>query len=131
MIALTALVCAALFAGSALYISLSEHPARMRLDDLAAIVQALLALVGGVLGIAAWYRWQSNWFLLAGGVLLFTNIPFTVQATWRINGKLEALVLDRRSTEARALLPEWEKLHHVRTVLGLLATALIAYGLKP
>ena len=38
MLAIAALVCAALFAGAALYISFAEHPARMRLDDRAALL---------------------------------------------------------------------------------------------
>jgi hypothetical protein len=143
MIALTALVCAALFAGAAFYVSFAEHPARMRLDDRGAltewqlsyargaIMQALLALAGGALGIASWYRWQSNWFWLAGGLVLLANIPFTLLVIWGINGKLKAMALDQPAANTRALLTRWGQLHHVRTALGLLATLLLWYGLKP
>jgi len=143
MLALAALVCAALFAGAALYISFAEHPARMKLDDRAAltqwkpsydraaILQASLAILGGVLGAAAWYRWQGNWFWLAGGIVLFLNVPYTLLVVWSTNGKLKATELDQAGPETRALLVKWGNLHFVRTVLGLLAAALIARGLLP
>lgn len=143
MLALAALVCAALFAGAALYISFAEHPARMKLDDRAAltqwkpsydraaILQASLAILGGVLGAAAWYRWQGNWFWLAGGIVLFLNVPYTLLVVWGTNGKLKATEPDQAGPETRALLVKWGNLHFVRTVLGLLAAALIACGLLP
>lgn len=143
MLALAALVCAALFAGGALYISFAEHPARMKLDDRAAltqwkpsydraaILQASLAILGGVLGAAAWYRWQGNWFWLAGGIVLFLNVPYTLLVVWGTNGKLKATEPDQAGPETRALLVKWGNLHFVRTVLGLLAAALIACGLLP
>lgn len=143
MLALAALVCAALFAGAALYISFAEHPARMKLDDRAAlaqwqpsydraaILQASLAILGGVLAAAAWYRWQSNWFWLAGGIALLLNVPYTLLVVWGTNGKLKATEPDRAGPESRALLVKWGNLHFVRTVLGLLATALIARGMLP
>ena len=143
MLALAALVCAALFAGAALYVSFAEHPARMKLDDRAAltqwkpsydraaILQASLAILGGVLGAAAWYRWQGNWFWLAGGFVLFLNVPYTLLVVWSTNGKLKATELDQAGPETRALLVKWGNLHFVRTLLGLLAAALIARGLLP
>ena len=143
MLALAALVCAALFAGAALYISFAEHPARMKLDDRAAlaqwqpsydraaILQASLAILGSVLAAAAWYRWQSNWFWLAGGIALLLNVPYTLLVVWRTNGKLKATEPDRAGAETRALLVKWGNLHFVRTALGLLATALIARGMLP
>lgn len=143
MLALAALVCAALFAGAALYVSFAEHPARMKLDDRAAlaqwqpsydraaILQASLAILGGVLGAAAWYRWQGNWFWLAGGIVLLLNVPYTLLVIWGTNGKLKATEPDRAGPETRALLVKWGNLHLVRTALGLLATALIACGMLP
>ena len=143
MLALVALICSALFAGAAFYVSFAEHPARMRLDtqaalaqwkpsyDRAALLQASLALLGGVLGAAAWYRWQSNWFWLAGGIVLLLNIPYTLLAIRGTNGKLKATPPDEAGPETRALLVRWGQLHWVRTALGLAATALIARGILP
>lgn len=143
MLALAALVCATLFAGAALYISFAEHPARMKLDDRAAlaqwqpsydraaILQASLAILGGALAAAAWYRWQSNWFWLAGGIVLLLNVPYTLLVIWGTNGKLKATGPGQAGPETRALLVKWGNLHLVRTALGLLATALIARGMLP
>lgn len=65
--AILALVSAALFAGAALYINFAEHPARMKLPvkdtlvqwssayDRGFIMQASLAVVGGLLAIWSWW----------------------------------------------------------------------------
>ena len=64
-----ALLVAAIFTGAALYVSLVEHPARLALDTRAlltgwkpaykrgTLMQAPLAIVGFLLGVAAW--WQT------------------------------------------------------------------------
>jgi len=65
-----ALIVAALFAGAALFVNIAEHPARLKLDDRAMLIewkasydraamkQASLAIVGCLLGVLAW--WQSG-----------------------------------------------------------------------
>ncbi|MDG2534451.1 DUF1772 domain-containing protein [Sphingomonas sp. HITSZ_GF] len=143
MVALVALICAALFAGAAFYVFFAEHPARMMLDDRAAlaqwkpayargtIMQVTLAILGGVLGAVAWWRYQSNWFWLAGGVVLLLNIPYTFAAVWGTNKKLAATAPEAAGPETRALLAKWHKLHLVRVALGLLAVGLIARGILP
>lgn len=141
MLALLALVTSALFTGAAFYVSVAEHPARLRLDDRAAlaqwkpsyargaIMQAALALAGGVAGIAAWYRWMSVWPWLAGGVLMLANLAWTFAMIWKTNGALKATPLDAAGPDTRALLVKWGRLHLVRTILGALATGFITYGM--
>ena len=141
MLALLALVTAALFTGAAVYVSFAEHPARMLLDDRnalaqwqpsyvrGAIMQAGLALVSGVAGIAAWYRWQSVWPWLAGGIFMLANIAWTFAVIWKTNGKLKATAPDQASPETRALLVKWGRLHLGRAALGVIATAFYVYGM--
>jgi uncharacterized membrane protein len=130
-----ALVVTALFAGAALYVSVVEHPARRSLDPGAALtqwkpaykrgaaIQAPLALVGFLLGLAAW--WQSgNWIWLYGGIVLVANWPYTLFVIMPINRALKATDPAKAGTETRALLEKWALLHAVRTTLGFAATAI-------
>ena len=141
MLALLALVTAALFTGAAVYVSFAEHPARLTLDDhnalaqwkpayeRGAIMQAGLALVSGVAGIAAWYRWMSVWPWLVGGLLMLANIAWTFAAIWQTNTRLKATPLDQAGPETRALLVKWGQLHWVRSILALIATGFFVYGM--
>jgi hypothetical protein len=141
MLALLGLVTAALFTGAALYISFAEHPARMALDDRnalaqwgpaysrGAIMQAGLALVSGLAGIAAWYRWMSVWPWLAGGLTMIAIIAYTFAVIWGTNTKLKAIAPGQANAETRALLVKWGTLHLGRTVLGAVATGFFVYGM--
>lgn len=141
MLALLGLVTAALFTGAAAYVSFAEHPARMTLDDKgalaqwqpsyarASIMQAGLALVSGVAGIGAWYRWMSVWPWLAGGATMLAIIAYTFAAIWGTNKRLKAIRPESASAETRALLTRWGQLHLGRTILGAVATAFFVYGM--
>jgi len=132
--ALLALVAAAMFAGAALYVSLAEHPARMRLDDRAALaqwkpsyaratpMQAGLALLSLGLGLWAWWRTEVDW-LLAGALLIGAAIPLTLILILPTNRRLEATAPDAAGPETRTLLERWGRLHGLRTLLGLAAVA--------
>ena len=141
MLALIAFVAAAMFTGIAAYVSFAEHPARMTLDDRAALaqwkpsyshgtlIQAPLALIGGLAGIGAWYRWMSVWPWLAGGIILLSIIAYTFAVIWQTNGKLKAIPLDQAGPESRALLVKWGQLHLGRTILGAVALGFITSGM--
>jgi hypothetical protein len=143
MLALLGLVTAALFTGASLYVSIVEHPARLRLDDRnalaqwqpsydrAAIMQAGLALVSGLAGVAAWYRWRSVWPWLTGGALMLAIIAFTLLVIWSTNKQLKATAPEAANAETRTLLVKWGQLHWVRSILGGIATGFFVYGMTP
>ena len=127
-----ALVTAAVFAGAALYISLVEQPARLGLDHRPLLagwkpaykrgtaMQAPLAVVGFVLGLAAWWRTgHLGWAL--GALLMIANWPFTFFAIMPTNHRLMATEPAAAGPESRTLVERWGSLHAVRTGLGLAA----------
>lgn len=142
MLALLGLVTAALFTGAAFYVGFAEHPARMTLDDRnalaqwkfayarGAIMQAGLAVVSGLAGIAAWYRWRSVWPWLVAAILMLANIGYTFAVIWKTNQRLKEIQPESASTETHALLERWGRLHLARTLLGALATAFYVYGMS-
>ena len=132
--ALFALVAAAMFASTMLYVVLAEHPARMRLDDRAALaqwqasqargpaLQAGFALLSLLLGAWAWWKIGDLW-LLAGALLVGAAILFTLVAVVPVSRRLGALAADAAGPESRALLVRWGRLHLAHAVLGLAAVA--------
>jgi hypothetical protein len=126
---------AALFAGAALYINVAEHPARMMLDTrLAAAqwapsyrratwMQAPLALLSLVTGIASWYLGGGLGWAIAA-LLIGAVVPFTFIGIMPTNNALLEPGRDLGTAETRTLLERWAKLHLVRTALSLAATIL-------
>ena len=125
---LLALIAAALFAGASLYVSLVDHPARMRLDDeaaraqfrasiaRAAPMQGGLAMLSFVLGIWSWWKLGYPW-LLAGALLAIASLPLTLIVIRPLNRRL----LEGPVGETKALLGRWGRLHALRTLFGLAA----------
>src|SRR5215207_8892426 len=136
---LAALVAAALFTGAAVYINVAEQPARLGLDDRAMLaewkpsykngltMQASLAVIGFLLGAAAW--WQlGGWQWLAGAVLLVANWPYTMFGIMPTNNQLMAADPSSAGPDTRALITTWGKLHAVRSLLGGLATIMFVWA---
>ncbi len=128
-----ALIIAAAFTGAAIYVIAVEQPARLKLDDSALLsqwkpsykrgfaMQAPLALIGSLCGVAAWFPSDEPGFLL-GAILLVANWPWTLIAIMPTNNRLMGMEPADPNPEARALIQKWINLHAVRAILGALAT---------
>ena len=122
-----ALATAAVFTGAAAYINWSEQPARLTLDDAALLkewkfsyakgleMQASLAIVSGLLGLAAFF-FEHRLMAGVGGVLMLANWPYTVLAINPTNKRLGAMA--DSGAGSRPLIEKWGRLHAVRTLLG-------------
>src|ERR1700733_7362848 len=139
---LLALIASAIFSGAAFYVNFAEQPARLTLDDRAllaewkpaykrgAAMQAPLAIVGFLLGVASWWLTGSVAFLI-GGVLMLANWPWTLFGIMPTNKALMATELERAGPQSRALILKWNRLHSVRTALGCLAILTFLIALAP
>ena len=140
MFGIFTLLAAALFAGAAVYVSIAEHPARLSLDDRAALaewkvsypraalMQVTLALVGFVLGVLEWLVTGSHVWLI-GALVLVANMPYTLLWIMPINDALKELPVSEAGPASRANLVRWGRLHAVRSLLGVIATALFVWAL--
>jgi hypothetical protein len=128
-----ALIVAAAFASAAFYINFAEHPARMLLPAKVAVrqwapsykrgftMQATLAVVGGLAALSQCYL-SGGLLWAVGGVILLANWPFTMLGIMPINHRLLASG-ELPEAEVATLLQRWNRLHSVRTGLGIVATA--------
>lgn len=134
-----ALTAAAIFTGAAVYISVAEHPARLRLEDAPLLaqwkpsyrsgfaMQASLAIVGFLLGMAAWLQ-TDDWRWALGACVLVSNWPYTLVAIMPVNDRLNAMPEEAPPEEARRLVFSWGRLHAVRGLLGACATVAFAWA---
>jgi hypothetical protein len=142
-VGLLSLIVAAIFFGAAFYVNVVEHPARLSLDDRAALVewkpaykrgtamQAPLAILGFVLGVVAWWLTGQAGFLI-GALAMIAPWPWTLLTIKPVNDELVATEADKAGPPSRALLVRWGSLHAVRTALGAIATvAFLAACLSP
>ena len=135
-----ATVCAGLFAGAAIYITVVEHPARLECGTplavtefgpsyrRATLLQASLAVLGLVAAIGAWIQGRGSGVLI-GGLLLGSVIPFTLLVILPTNKRLLDPDLDRSSALAAQLLSRWGRLHAVRSAVSALAFGLLVWYL--
>ena len=128
-----AIVVAALFTGAAVYVNVAEQPARLALPDAAMLIQwqrsyvnaakmqAGLALLGSVLGLAAF--WTSGaWLWVLGALVLLSAWPVTLIVIKPVNDALDATESAAASAETRRLVERWGSLHAGRSAIGLAAT---------
>jgi hypothetical protein len=123
-----AVLGAALFAGGALYISVVEHPARMRAGVPVALAEfrqmyqraapwqassAALCLLAGVLAALL----TAEWAWAIGGGVVGAVIPFTVLVMMPVNKRLLGTAT-LSEAEAAVLLASWGRLHWIRSILG-------------
>src|SRR5262252_3823984 len=131
LLANLAVLATALFTGAATYVSLVEHPARLRCSNEIAlaqwrpsyqrgtVMQASLAISGSLLGISAWLNGAGRIWLVAG-ILLGSVVPFTLLVIFPTNKRIEDPALDASSDTPRSLLIRWGRLHAARSILSLL-----------
>jgi Domain of unknown function (DUF1772) len=138
-----ALTTAAIFTGAAVYVSLCEQPARLKLDERAlltewkpsykhgAAMQAPLALIGAVLGVVAW--WQTgDWRWLLGAIVIVSAWPYTLIVIKPTNDRLLATDPANAGPSVRALIEKWGALHAGRSAIGALTTVLFLWAsLRP
>ena len=133
-----AVFCCGVFAGAAIYINLVEHPARMEGGPAlalaewapsyrrATLMQAPLALLGGVAALAAGLAGAGRGWLV-GGLLLLSVVPFTFLGIMPTNRALLAPGAERDLPRAAALLARWNRLHAVRSLLSGAAFVLFVW----
>ena len=94
----------------------------------ATVMQASLAIVGSLAGLAAWLLGTGIMWLV-GALLIFMVVPVTLIVIFPTNNRLLAPDRDRASRETRELLVKWGKLHALRSALSLIASVIYVWHL--
>jgi Domain of unknown function (DUF1772) len=133
------LTIAAIFTGAAIYINVAEQPARLQRDDRSLLaewklaykrgymMQASLAIVGGVLGLVAFLS-TFEWRWLLGAVVLLANWPYTIFLIMPTNRHLMDTAPEAATAETRQMIRQWGILHAGRSALGLIATLVFLWA---
>src|SRR5882757_1712270 len=134
-----ALTIAAVFTGAAIYVNVAEQPARLQLDNRSLlaewkpaykrgyVMQASLAIVGGLFGLLAYLN-TLDWRWLLGAVVLLANWPYTLFVIASTNNRLMETPLEAATAETRHMLEQWGVLHAGRSALGLAATLIFLWA---
>jgi hypothetical protein len=134
-----ALTIAAVFTGAAIYINIAEQPARLQLDDRSLLaewklaykrgymMQASLAVAGGVLGLVAFLS-TFEWRWLLGALVLLANWPYTIFLIMPTNRHLMDTAPEAATDETRRMIGQWGFLHAGRSAVGLIATLIFLWA---
>ncbi len=140
LVQFVAVLATTFFAGAAIYITLVEHPARMGCSTevaatvwapsykRATVMQASLAVIGFLAGLAAWMLGAGLMWLVAA-LFILAVVPVTLIIIFPTNKQLLAPERDLGSSATRELLVKWGQLHAIRSVLGLIASAIFLWQL--
>ena len=133
-----ALTMAAVFTGAAIYINVAEQPARLQLDNRSLLaewklaykrgymMQASLAVAGGLFGLVAFLSSLDLRWLLAAVVLL-ANWPYTIYVIVPTRLLMDTPP-EAATAETHRMLERWGALHAGRSVLGLVATLIYLWA---
>jgi hypothetical protein len=137
-----AVMCSALFAGAALYVSIIEHPARMSagisiaLQEFrpsyrrAAVFQVSMAVIAFVCSFAL-SLFTSRWIWFLGGGMTGLMLPFTLIFMMPTNRILLDAASPLAESDAQNLLDRWGRLHLIRTIAGMVGFAiLLGYSVR-
>src|SRR4029453_13859880 len=134
-----ALTTAAVFTGAAIYVSVCEQPARLRLDDRALLIEwkpsykhgaamkGPRGRVGTPPGAAAWWA-AGDWLWLLGAVVFLSAWPYTLLIIRPTNNELLTTDPGSAGARSRALIQKWGWLHAGRSGIGLLTTVLFLWA---
>lgn len=129
-------VAAGIFSGSAIYVNVVEHPARMTLTDTkschrqwmesfdrAKVLQSCLALVSTVSGVGAYYCNPKKGlpFLIGGGIvaLVFPYTLFILKPN-SIDPIYDKDITSKKSESViRDTIVKWNNYHMVRSFIGM------------
>jgi len=140
IVAILTTACAAFFCGTAVYVSLVEHPVRVKLGmDFALrefqasfprvrniqVALVAIAVVGSAVAGCGLHQWL--WWLGCGLMLL--NLPYTYFALMGINTRLLKMT-EKDGTAAEQLLVMWGRRHVVRDAISFAATLLFLFALS-
>jgi hypothetical protein len=135
-----ALAVAAIFTGAAIYVSVAEQPARLKLDTRAllsewqpsyergAMMQASLAIISGILGFISFIL-TYDWRWLLGALLILAPWPYTMFIIMPTNRILKSTAPEQADDNTRGLVLQWGRLHAGRSALGVLAVAAYLWAL--